>query len=110
MGPMAAAELPNTAVGGIQRGPQRIFVIDMFGQTERDGVFRKLCGRSDKIAKVVDRHDGVDRRDHRRRADQSANHDLEASVGRRCRAHNQVEIEISGMVAEPLPAIVACLR
>src|SRR6267378_6439047 len=39
MGTMTAAELPDTAVRDIQRGPQRIFVIDMVGQAERYGVF-----------------------------------------------------------------------
>src|SRR5258707_1084718 len=72
MGTMTAAELPNTAVRDIQRGPQRIFVIDMIGQAERDGVFRKICGRFYKSVKIVDWHDGLDLSDNFRRSDQAA--------------------------------------
>src|ERR1700722_14529774 len=41
MSAMAAAELPDTAVG-IQRRPQRIFVVDMVGQAERDRIAGKV--------------------------------------------------------------------
>src|SRR5260370_37809320 len=79
----------------------------MMGQAERNGISCEAGCRSYESAKVAHWHNGVDRRDHRRSADESVGDNLEARVGRRRRAHDQVEIEIRGMVAEPLPAIIA---
>src|SRR6516162_5661664 len=107
MGTMAAAEPSNSAFGGIQRGPQRIFSVDMVAQAERNDISCEACCGFYKAAKVAGWHNGVDCRDYCRRADESVRHNLEARVGRRRRAHNQVEFEISDMVAEPLPAIIA---
>ena len=91
----------------IQRRPQRIVVIDMIGQAEHDRVIRKAGGRVDKMLKCVDRHNRVDRRDDRGSAGKPSGDELKARVGRRGRAHDQVEIKTLTVLAEPSPAIVA---
>ena len=75
-----AAEPPNAAVRAIQRRPERIFVVDMISQAEHDRVPGKPGGRLHENAKVVDRHDRVDCRDHRRRVGEPAGDELEAGV------------------------------
>ncbi len=107
MGAVAATEPPNAAVRRIQGGPQRVLVVDMIRQAERDRLLCTLGRRAHKGAKVADRHDGVDRRDHGRRPGKVVGDHPEARVRRGGGAHDQIEIEIAAMFAQPLPAIVA---
>ena len=53
------------------------------------------------------RHDRVDGRDERRSAGEPVGDNLKTRVRRRGRAHDQVEIKILTVLAEPAPAIVA---
>src|SRR5215472_12553491 len=77
VGATAATKLPNTAVT-IDGGPQRIFVIDMVREAERDGIIGNVRCRLDKRAKGAYGHDGIYGRDHCRRTEQPLSEDLEA--------------------------------
>src|SRR5215831_11585159 len=81
----------------------------MMREAERDGVAGNVCCRLDKCAKGAFGHEGIYGRDHCRRTEEPIGEDLEARVGRRRRAHDQVDIEISRVVAQPLPAIITCV-
>src|SRR5581483_4661478 len=49
------------------------------------------------------------RADHRRRAGEPVRHQTKGGVRRRRRPHDQVEFNVTGMIFEPLPAVVAGL-
>src|SRR6516165_1988199 len=81
MSTMIAAEPADMAVVRIERGPERVFIIDMLRQSQCEKVFRNSVGRSCESTKVGDRHDRIDGSDHRRRATEAADNRLEARVG-----------------------------
>jgi hypothetical protein len=78
-------------------------------QTEHESVIREAGSRVYKMLKGIDRHDGVYRGDDGRRAGKPRGDQLKARIRRWSRAHDQVEIKIAAVLAEPLAAIVASL-
>src|SRR5262245_5468820 len=99
--------LTNAAVQRVQRDPQWILVVDMLGQAEHHRVLRKARGGFYNKFEIITRPDQVHGSDYRRGIAQPACDKPEGRVGRRCPAHNQVQLEIAGVAFKPLTAIVA---